>query len=178
MSSDVINVADKFAKEDEAGHDQYIFLTSNVSAGIGDLWALIRKMMTTGLFSDAMALLDMWTNDGKYTLAQFRSAIQAALAKLGINIFSNEPVAPKLKMDDGSDDDGTVMRAKRISREDVYRHLAAEGIDKTAIAPGMLFMLVELAIRFGLPFIQAIIEKIKPRQKVNGTVTFGMLTQD
>lgn len=178
MSNDIVNVADKFAKEDGPGHDQFIALTSNVSAGIGDLWSLIRKMMTNGLFTDAMALLDMWTNDGKYSLAQFKSAVQSALSKLGINIFSNEPVPPKLKMDDGSEDDGTVMRAKRITREDVYRHLLAEGIDKTAIAPGMLFMLVELAIKFGLPFIQAIIEKIKPRQKVNGQVTFGMLTQD
>lgn len=165
-----VNVADLFS---DAGQKQYVGDTALVTAGIADMWALIRKLMASNLISDAVVLMDMWTNDGKYTLLQFKTAIRAALSKL--NIFNdNQPVAPRLS---AGVEDGTVM-GKAPTAEDVMRHLVAKGIKTQFLPPAMIWALIELGIRFGLPFLEKLIEKILVKQNVKQAVTFADLLDE
>lgn len=163
--SNKINVADMFSED---GQKQYVADTVAVGAGIGDLWNLISKLLTTGLFADAMAILDMWTNDGKYTLAQFKGAIRESLKKLGIDIFKGDPVAPKLMLES----DAALTRGASKSAQDVMNHLIGKGVNVKFLSPGMLWMLIQLAIKFGLPFIEQMIDKIIVKQNVKTNMTF------
>lgn len=164
--SNQINVADMFSED---GQKQYVTETVAVSAGIGDLWNLVSKLLTSGLFTDAMALLDMWTNDGKYTLAQFKGAVREALKKLGIDIFKGDPVAPKLQF---VESDAELTRGAPKSASDVMNHLIGKGVNVKFLSPTMLWMLIQLAIKFGLPFIEQMIDKIIVKQNVKTNMTF------
>lgn len=169
-----INVADMFS---QPAHDQFHNQTLAVGAGITDILALIRKLFSSNLISDALTILDMWTNDGKYTLAQFKSAISSALSKLGINLLG--PDAPRaiqkmLASEDG-DESEKVAAVKRPSREEVIRHLEAKGVDVKALNvgnPALLWAIISLAIKFGLPFLESLIEKIVQRQHAHEKLTF------
>lgn len=165
-----VNVADLFS---DAGQRQYVNDTALVTAGISDIWALIRKLMSSNLISDAVTLLDMWTNDGKYTLAQFKTAIRSVLAKLNI-VNDGQPVAPRLS---AGVEDGTVV-GKAPTAEDVMRHLVAKGIKTQFLPPAMIWALIELGIRFGLPFLEKLIDRILIKQNVKQAVTFADLCDE
>ncbi len=161
-----INVADMFSED---GQKQYVSDSMAVGAGIGDLWAVIGKLLSNGLITDAMTLLDMWTTDGKYTFAQVKGAVREALKKLGINLFNGEPVAPRLRLEES---DAALTRGAPKTATDVMNHLIGKGVNTKFLPPAMLWMLIELGIKFGLPFIEKLIEKILVKQNVTTSMTF------
>ncbi len=50
---------------------------------------------------------------------------------------------------------------KRPSKDEVISKLKAEGVQVEMIPPGLLVVIIQLAIQFGLPFIQGLIAKFK-----------------
>lgn len=172
MANETVNVNDAIELESSDVITKDMVM---VTGGIGDMLALIRKLLSMNLISDALKLMDMWQNDNKYTLHDFKTAIREALVKLGV-LSDGQPVAPRLNMDD--DVDVRVAKIKRPSREEVVRHLRAKGVKVQFIPPTMLAILIQLAIQFGLPLIEAIIDRIVKKQSAHERLTWADLMAD
>lgn len=173
MASETINVNDQMTLEasGQLMNDQIM-----VTGGIGDMLDMIRKLLSMNLITDALKLLDMWQNDSKFTLHDFKTAVRDALVKLGV-LSDGQPVAPKLKMDN-DEADVRVAKIKKPSVEDVMVHLRAKGVNTGALPSSMIAQLIQLAINYGLPLIETLIELIVKKQSAHERLSWGNLSAD
>lgn len=172
MAGETINVNDQLTTE---ASDQIINDQIMVTGGIGDMLDVIRKLLTMNIITDALKLMDMWQNDNKFTLHDFKQAVRDALAKLGI-LSDGQPVAPKLKM--GDEVDVRVGKIKKPSSADVMTHLRAKGVNVTALPSSMIAGLIQLAIRYGLPLIETLVDLIVQKQSAHERLSWGALSSN
>lgn len=163
MSMDSLNVG-------QAQNEYDLF-----TGGISQLWPLIRKLISMNIIDDAMKLLDMiFSSPEKYTVAQLKAELAITLKKLNINA-DGRPLAPRLML---SDEDAPEIRAmtsrKPISGE-VINHLEALGVNVNLLSDSLVLGLINIAGRYGLPYIQRPIDRILTRQKSRSKITFGDL---
>lgn len=124
----------------------------NHGSGIGDFISLISALLKNNAISQVMNLLKLF-GDRATTLGQLYDAIQAAIS----SVFGNNtvvPTPPKLSW----------AGKKRPTREDVLGELAKAGVNTSLIPTPILGLLISLAIQFGMPFIQNLIDRFLKNQ--------------
>lgn len=125
-----------------------LFLNSG-NAKVGGLLDIIGSLTQMGWIADALNLVKLLTNrESKW--GDILSAIEAIYAKLQ----NRAPVPPKM-----------LALAARPKKEDVLKHIADAGVNVSFIPTSILGIVISLAMKFGLPIIQAWIESWLANQK-------------
>lgn len=118
---------------------------------VGGLIDVIGSLLQMGWIADALQLVRL-LSDRTTTIGTLFDAIEAIIAKLQ----NKAPQPPK-----------RLMAGKRPSKEDILKHLHDAGLNTSIIPPQILGMLISLAMQFGLPLIQKLIESLLNKQKQN-----------
>lgn len=112
---------------------------------VGGLIDLIGGLLKAGWIVDALNLLRLLSNDAT-TVGQLKAAVAELIAK-----YKQFPTPPKM------------MAGPRPTREDVLAYLKGKGVDTNLMKSTMLGLLICLAIRYGLPILEKIIEQMLKR---------------
>ncbi len=145
------------------------------TGGISQLWPLIRKLISMNVIDDAMKLLDMlFSSPEKYTVAQLKSEISIILGKININA-DGRPIAPRLMLSEEDAPETRAMTTRKPIGGEVINHLEAMGVHLNLLSDSLILGLINIAARYGLPYIQRPIDRILVRQKSRSKITFGDL---
>lgn len=121
-------------------------------AGFGDLLTLISTLLKSNAIQQAMDLIRLFS-DRNTTLGALIDAIQKAVQ----TVFGQNLPTPPKKLQYSPED-------KRPTREDVLAELQKQGLNTSFLPIPVLGLLIQLAIQFGMPFIQGLIDKYLHRQ--------------
>jgi len=118
---------------------------------VGGVIDFIGNLLNIGWVADALNLLKL-LSDRTTPIGAVIDAVEAILAKMSTNVF---PKPPK-----------KMLAGKRPTKDEILQHLDKAGVNVSFIPTPLLGLIISLAMQFGLPIIQKIIEGLLNRQKL------------
>lgn len=129
--------------------------------GIGCSLALLRKMLNVNMVDEALILMDMLANPGRYTFKQVQDCIIDSCWKLG----ADRPLAQRLII---QEDDSPEIRKMAITKpaayDEIIAHLESRGINVEYLRPGVLWIMAKMMATYGFGLLEQVVDRMAKKQ--------------